>query len=263
MIIGALFFELERETPAFCEISPETRRQLEIEEVELHVGSIIRMPPGDSKSNEAAGYNGAMDDSIPFPYKSKKGFVLVLILLAAFVTLTRIGPKSISIPFFGAARPVQVVTETLRYQDELFSFDYPSQWSARDVSTDPVVQNYLPGLTHVVAIGPGRDIEHAVFLSARNPADTEKSILDREEGSGRNVTERTPADLAAGQAIKLTFVSKTDANDRRTYYVLQNDRTAVILLHGPGNQTLDTAGQMILKTFLLAPQPQPEQTPQE
>ncbi len=192
-----------------------------------------------------------IDDSIPFPYKSKKRVIITLLSIAAIVALTNFGPKTIAVPFFGAATQVQVRTETLTYQDETFSFDYPSTWNARDVSLDPVVQNYLPGMTHVVAVGPGRDIEHAAFLSARSAADTEKSILEREEKAGRNVTERAPIDIAAGPSIRLSFVSKTDANDRRTYYVIQRDQAAVIVLHGPGNQTLDAAGDILLKTFRI------------
>ncbi len=190
-------------------------------------------------------------DSIPFPYKSKTRVVLTLLALAILVALTHFGPKTITVPFFGAATQVQVRAETLTYQDETFSFDYPSAWSARDVSRDPVVQNYLPGISHVVAIGPGSDIEHAVFISIRTPADTEKSILEREEKAGRGVTDRAPIDIAAGPAVRLTFASKTDANDKRTYYITPTNPTAVILLHGPGNQTLDLAGDLLLKSFKL------------
>ena len=143
--------------------------------------------------------------------------------------------------FLGQIKQVRLSVKTSAYQGAGWSLQYPAEWST-----------YPAG--GMVGFGPGAP-EHQVYMLGATKEQAEQKISAAEQAAGRKLEQRGEVAAPAGTSTKLMFGGSYLA-DKYTYYLfpyIQNTQyyIFVLRLHGPGNEALDAAGSLMLRTLEL------------
>lgn len=165
------------------------------------------------------------------------GIAALLLGLAAAIHVLR--PEPLVVPFFGTIEQVTVETKTAVYQNDLFTVQYPAVWEVYAIKDQ-------------VGFGPrGTGAVHSIAWASTTVQEAEQAATAHQAAAGKKLEERLLVPLTAGTATKLVFGGNYRVQ-KATYYILPTANAVLtIRLAGPGNKTLDTYGNLLLKTIAI------------